>query len=86
MADSHGLVKHGLEERIGGHAIVAIDAADDRLRVEHTERAVEGLQAQKDAIVQVFATLVADVVVGTKDVALVVKILFLRGIRQQQQQ
>ena len=82
LTDTVRLHVHGFKKGVRYDLFVAIDLANYRVRVEHAERMVKRLQTPLDVLVQILRTFVTDIVVSTKDIPLVMEILFLGLIRQ----
>ena len=76
------LVVHGLEERVGEDAIVAVHVANHGVGVEHTQRVVEVLQALLDSRMPILCALVTYIIISAEDITLMVVVLFLGLIRQ----
>ena len=73
---------HSLKKRIYLQVGIAINMANYRLRIEHTQRSIKLFQTLHDKLMIILTTLVADIIISTKDITLVMKILFIGFVRQ----
>ena len=73
---------HSLKKRIYSQVGIAINMANYRLRIEHTQRSIKLFQTLHDKLMIILTTLVADIIISTKDITLVMKILFIGFVRQ----